>query len=167
MPATKKTTKKKPATKTTKKTVKKKVVKKTVKKTKASNKYFEAVGRRKSSIARIRLFEKTGEKGTIQINEKELSQYFPLEEHRKLINSPLIKTKTEKNFFVSCKVYGGGTHSQSQAIRHGISRALLKVDPEFRPILKLEGFLTRDSRAKERRKFGLKKARKAPQWSKR
>ncbi len=130
--------------------------------------YFEAVGRRKTSVARVRLFEEgKGIKNGILINGKEINAYFPVDLQKKIITAPLEKTRAEKKFFISVKVSGGGINSQSGAIRHGISRALLKFKPEFRQILKPLGFLTRDQRMKERRKFGLKKARKAPQWSKR
>lgn len=130
--------------------------------------YFEAVGRRKTSVARIRLFEEgKGIKNGVLVNGKEIDAYFPLNFQRKTVVAPLEKTRTEKSFFVSAKVSGGGINSQAGAIRHGISRALLKFKPEFRQILKPLGFLTRDQRMKERRKFGLKKARKASQWSKR
>ncbi len=130
--------------------------------------YFEAVGRRKTSVARIRLFEEGKEiKNGVLVNGKEIDMYFPLNFQRKTALSPLEKTRTEKSFFVSAKVTGGGINSQAGAMRHGISRALLKFKPEFRQVLKPLGFLTRDQRMKERRKFGLRKARKAPQWSKR
>ncbi|MBU1178890.1 30S ribosomal protein S9 [Patescibacteria group bacterium] len=146
-----------------------KVTKKTKTKTKPDV-YFEAVGRRKSAIARVRLFKKPqdGKKlGEMITNGKELSFYFPLVELREILNQPFRKTKTEKKFYTSLKISGGGTRSQAEAARLGISRALLKFNEDFRKILKGDGFLTRDARVKERRKFGLKKARKAPQWSKR
>ncbi len=135
----------------------------------AGGKYFEAVGRRKSSVARVRLFEKPteGKKGDVLINDKAMLTYLPIKELRDTVKAPLKKVEVLKNFFISVKVKGGGISSQAGAIRLGISRALLKFNPEFRLILKPEGFLTRDPRAKERRKFGLKKARKAAQWSKR
>jgi len=130
-------------------------------------KYFEAVGRRKSATARIRIFHKHADKGKIKVNDKELNIYFPIAELQNIVKDPFKKTKNEKEFFVSIKIYGGGIKSQAEAVRLGISRALLKFEPTLRQILKAEGFLTRDSRIKERKKFGLKKARKAPQWSKR
>jgi len=139
----------------------------TVKTKEKENRYLEAVGRRKCAIARIRLFPGEKNKGEISVNEKELAVYFPTLELRETLKEPLKKTKTENDFFISAKVNGGGVRAQAEAVRLGISRALLKHNPDLRPVLKVEGFLTRDSRAKERRKFGLKKARKAPQWSKR
>lgn len=139
-----------------------------------SGKYFEAVGRRKSAVARVRLFEKkSGKAGlpdgqaSITINDKECSVYFPVVELQEIVKSPLKKTRTEAGLYVSGKVNGGGIKSQADAMKLGISRALLKFSPEFRRILKSDGFLTRDARVVERKKFGLKKARKAPQWSKR
>ena len=151
---------------------KKKVVKKKVSSTKPvketqKDKYFEAVGRRKSSSARVRIFANSGEKGGVTINEKELKDYFALKELQQIVISPFKKTSQVTKFFTSVKVYGGGIKSQSEAIRLGISRALIKYDIGLRPVLKAEKFLMRDARVKERRKFGLKKARKAPQWSKR
>jgi len=140
------------------------VTKKTSKK---ADIYFEAVGRRKSATARIRLFENNKDKGSTKINEKDFDVYCPQNEIRKIIRSPLKETGTLKNFYVSGKVKGGGIKSQAEAMRLGISRALLKFNPEFRTALKQKGFLTRDPRVKERKKFGLKKARKAAQWSKR
>jgi len=137
----------------------------TVKKTKNEDKYVEAVGRRKTSVARVRFF--AGGEGGITINDKKLSEYFPTEEMIRIAESPVKKTKMAGKFKITVRLSGGGIHSQSEAVRHGISRALLEFNPELRKDLKEEGFLTRDSRMKERRKFGLKKARKAPQWSKR
>lgn len=131
------------------------------------NIYFEAVGRRKSSVARVRLFGNKKKKNDSIVNDKEIKIYFPSAEMRFIIEAPLKLTKTKKDFYMTVKVYGGGVKSQAEAIRLGVSRALLEYKPDFRPTLKKEGFLTRDSRVKERRKFGLKKARKAPQWSKR
>ncbi|MCF7835843.1 MAG: 30S ribosomal protein S9 [Candidatus Marinimicrobia bacterium] len=129
--------------------------------------YFEAVGRRKRAIARVRLFQNTKEKNSGTINEKDLEIYYPQEEFRNIIKSPMKITETLKNFYISGKVKGGGIKSQAEAIRLGVSRALLKFNPELRPVLKQEGFLKRDPRVKERKKFGLKKARKAAQWNKR
>lgn len=138
---------------------------KTIKKT--ENKYFEALGRRKTSVARVRIFDKDKNKGSFTINEKDLSDYFPLVELQEVVKSPFKKTEMLKKFYTTIKVNGGGVASQAGAIRLGISRALLKFNPELRPTLKEDGFLKRDPRMKERRKFGLKKARKAAQWSKR
>lgn len=131
----------------------------------SSDRYVEAVGRRKTSIARVRLTESP--KMSYVINGKELEVYFPTVELRSVINDPFVEGKFPGKYFVSVVVKGGGIHSQAEAVRHGISRILTKEDPESRTRLKKLGFLKRDPRAKERRKFGLKKARKAPQWSKR
>lgn len=127
-------------------------------------KYIEAVGRRKTSIARVRVFKSN--KQTIEINGKDLESYFPTEEMRLIANGPF-KEASKEGFSVTAKIVGGGIHSQAEALSHGISRAIIKEDPESRKTLKKAGLLKRDPRAKERRKFGLKKARKAPQWSKR
>jgi len=128
-------------------------------------KYFEAVGRRKTSRARVRISK--SKDLSFSINELGLKNYFPTEELQNIVKGPFEKLKIEKGFFVSVRVLGGGIKSQAEAVRHGISRALIKINPDFRQVLKEEGFLKRDPRMKERRKFGLKKARKAPQWSKR
>jgi len=128
--------------------------------------YYEAVGRRKTSVARVRLLIST-HGGEFVVNEKPMEHYFPTRELQKIAHDAFLGTHTEKSLSVSARIQGGGVHSQAEALRHGISRALLKVDPEHRKTLKHLGYLTRDSRAKERRKFGLKKARKAPQWAKR
>lgn len=131
------------------------------------NKYFEAVGRRKTSVARVRIFNSNAADSGIFVNEKPAQEYFKTPEQRKIAGDALATLKTEGKYRISAKVNGGGMHSQSEAVRHGISRAFLKIDPELRKSLKVEGFLKRDPREKERRKFGLKKARKAPQWAKR
>ena len=125
---------------------------------------YNATGRRKSSVARVRLVP--GE-GNIVINDRELNKYFGLKTLELIVNEPLEVTETTGKYDVLVNVYGGGISGQAGAIRHGIARALLKVDAEFRPVLKKAGFLTRDPREKERRKYGLKKARKASQFSKR
>ena len=125
---------------------------------------YNATGRRKSSVARVRLVP--GE-GNIVINDRELNKYFGLKTLELIVNQPLEVTETKGNYDVLVNVNGGGISGQAGAIRHGIARALLKVDAEFRPALKKAGFLTRDPREKERRKYGLKKARKASQFSKR
>ena len=125
---------------------------------------YYGTGRRKKSIARVRLVP--GE-GTITINDRTIDDYFGLETMKVIIKQPLVLTDTLAKFDVLCKVVGGGLSGQAGAIRHGISRALLKADEEFRPVLKKAGFLTRDPRMKERKKYGLKKARRAPQFSKR
>lgn len=137
----------------------------TTKDTKTKEKYFEAVGRRKTSVARVRLFNK--EKGKITVNEKTFEEYFPTKELQNAVLEAFEKLGLGGKFAATAKLNGGGIHSQAEALRHAISRALLKVDLQNRATLKKAGLLTRDPRAKERRKFGLKKARKAPQWSKR
>ncbi|OGF94929.1 30S ribosomal protein S9 [Candidatus Giovannonibacteria bacterium RIFOXYC1_FULL_48_8] len=116
-------------------------------------------------MARVRLYE--GEKFSIFINQKPFENYFPTYELRHIVEEPLSKTNLTRDFSISVKVNGGGIHSQAEAVRHGISRMLEKREPGLRKILKPLGFLKRDPRMKERRKFGLKKARKAPQWAKR
>lgn len=125
---------------------------------------YYGTGRRKTSVARVRLVP--GE-GNIVINDRELKAYFGLKTLELIIKQPLNLTETLGKYDVIAKVEGGGPSGQAGAIRHGITRALLKVDAEFRPALKKAGFLTRDPREKERRKYGLKKARKASQFSKR
>lgn len=130
-----------------------------------SGKYIEAVGRRKTSSARVRITEATKE--TVVVNDKEVKVYFPTAELQKIVAEAMEKSKVAGKFAVSVKVVGGGIHSQAEAVRHGLSRAIIKFDEETRKRLKKLGFLKRDPRMKERRKFGLKKARKAPQWSKR
>ena len=127
--------------------------------------YYEAVGRRKMATARVRLFP--GGDGTIVINDRSLEEYCTRDVDVLRLREPLKVTATENRFNISVKVKGGGMTGQSGAIRLGIARALLKVDPELRPILRQGGFLTRDSRVKERKKPGLKRARKAPQYTKR
>ena len=125
---------------------------------------YDATGRRKSSVARVRLVP--GE-GNIIINDRELTKYFGLKTLELIIKQPLEATETVGKYDVLANVVGGGISGQAGAIRHGIARALLKVDEEYRPALKKAGLLTRDPREKERRKYGLKKARKASQYSKR
>ncbi|MBP3597421.1 MAG: 30S ribosomal protein S9 [Clostridia bacterium] len=125
---------------------------------------FQGTGRRKESIARVRIVEGKGE---IVVNEKSLDEYFGTEILKVIVKQPLTVTNTLGKYDIICKVQGGGFTGQAGAIRHGISRALLEVNEEFRPALKANGFLTRDPRMKERKKYGLKKARKAPQFSKR
>lgn len=177
-------TKKKPSKKEekTKKATKEKVKKKTKKspkekvsprasqlppkKTKEKpTKYFEGVGRRKTSVARVRIFTQ-GEK-TFLVNDKTLEQYFPTFELQQTVLAPLQKMSCIDRFRVLVKVGGGGFHSQAEAVRHGISKSLIIFNPEFRKKLKKSGFLTRDPRMRERKKFGLKRARRAPQWKKR
>jgi len=127
--------------------------------------YYEAVGRRKTATARVRLFP--GGDGTIVVNERPLNEYFPQVEAVFHLKEPLQATATESRFNVSVKVKGGGINGQAGAIRLGIARALLKVDPDLRPVLRKGGFLTRDAREAERKKAGLRGARKAPQYTKR
>jgi len=133
-------------------------------------KYIEAIGRRKTSTARVRIWQAS--KHTFIVNDKEAKKYFQTEETRRLIDDPIIKgisstEKTNSKWGIEARVLGGGMHSQAEAVRHGLARALVLFDIKLRPNLKSLGYLKRDPRAKERRKFGLKKARKAPQWSKR
>jgi small subunit ribosomal protein S9 len=123
-----------------------------------------STGRRKEAIARVRITPGTGE---FQINGRALDEYFPTRVHRMVAQSPLRSVGRDKEYDVLATIEGGGVNGQAGALRHGIARALIELEPELRPQLKLEGFLTRDAREKERRKYGLKKARKAPQYSKR
>lgn len=125
---------------------------------------FYGTGRRKSSVARVYLVAGTGK---IVVNKRDIDDYFSLETLKTIVRQPLTLTETVEKFDVLVTVRGGGTTGQAGAIRHGISRALLEADADYRPSLKKAGFLTRDSRMKERKKYGLKKARKAPQFSKR
>ncbi|MDD3170322.1 MAG: 30S ribosomal protein S9 [Candidatus Paceibacterota bacterium] len=127
--------------------------------------YFEGTGRRKTSVARVRLYNKKS--GLVTINDKKLEEYFPTEALQKTALSALDKMKSLDRFEVRVVVRGGGINSQAEAIRHGIARALVVSNAEYKKRLKKSGFLTRDSRMKERKKFGLKRARRAPQWSKR
>ena len=126
--------------------------------------YFYGTGRRKSSVARVRIYNGTGK---ITINERDIDDYFGLETLKLIVRQPLVLTETSEKFDVVCRVNGGGVTGQAGAIRHGIARALLQVNEELRPELKKAGFLTRDPRMKERKKYGLKGARRAPQFSKR
>lgn len=125
---------------------------------------YTGTGRRKSSIARVRLVEGTGK---ITINGKDIEEFFGLETLKVIVRQPLTVTNTLSKYDVICTVKGGGYTGQAGAIRHGIARALNEANSEYRSALKTNGFLTRDSRMKERKKYGLKKARKAPQFSKR
>lgn len=130
-----------------------------------TGRYIEAIGRRKTSTARVRLTP--SDKESFVVNEKNAREYFPTDDLYKIVHDPFSKTKTAPKYTISVHVKGGGIHSQAEAVRHGISRVLVEIDEELRTTLKKFGFLKRDPRMKERRKFGLKKARKAPQWSKR
>ena len=131
---------------------------------KKDNIVFLGTGRRKRSIARVRLMQGTGK---ITVNGKDLGEYFGTEILKVIVNQPFAVTSTDGKYDVICSVIGGGFTGQAGAIRHGISRALVEANEELRPALKHSGFLTRDPRMKERKKYGLKKARKAPQFSKR
>ena len=127
--------------------------------------YQYGTGRRKSSVARVRLYENGT--GAITINGRDIDDYFGLETLKLIVRQPLVSTDTVGKVDIICTVSGGGVTGQAGAIRHGISRALLSVNPEVRATLKAAGFLTRDPRMKERKKYGLKAARRAPQFSKR
>ena len=129
-----------------------------------TNPYFYGTGRRKKSVARVRVYAGTGK---ITVNDRELDDYFGLETLKLIVRQPLTLTNTTEKFDIVCKVAGGGVTGQAGAIRHGLSRALLQHDESLRPVLKKAGFLTRDPRMKERKKYGLKGARRAPQFSKR
>ncbi len=129
-----------------------------------ANIQYRGTGRRKTSVARVRLIPGNGK---ITVNKRPMDEYFNYETLRVLAKEPLTITDNESNYDVICNVEGGGFTGQAGAIRHGLSRALIEADEELRPILKKAGFLTRDSRMKERKKYGFKKARKSPQFSKR
>lgn len=126
---------------------------------------FWGTGRRKKAIARVRLIPNGT--GTITINKRDINEYFALETYKFIVRQPLALTSTADKYDVAVNVSGGGVTGQAGAIRHGISRALIQAEIELRPTLKVAGFLTRDPRMKERKKYGLHKARKAPQFSKR
>ena len=146
--------------------VEKKVRKTTAKKsTKAAKaQEFQGTGRRKCSVARVRIAVGTGK---ITINDKDINEYFELETLKTIVKQPLVLTETVDSVDVIVNIYGGGKTGQAGAIRHGIIRALIEFRPELRAELKKAGFVTRDARKKERKKYGLKKARRAPQFSKR
>jgi len=166
MPKAKKISKK---TKTPKAKTKVKVKKEKkvviVKETKKKIKYFEALGRRKTSTSRVRLSK--GTKKIFLVNEKPLESYFSTFELQEIVLSPLKLMDLVEQFNISARVKGGGLHSQAEALRHGIAKALVLFNADFRKTLKKAGYLTRDSRMRERKKFGLKRARRAPQWQKR
>jgi small subunit ribosomal protein S9 len=126
--------------------------------------FFYGTGKRKTSVSRTRLYKGTG---TITVNGRDLENYFPRATLQMIIRQPLRLTKTLDKFNIACRVTGGGLSGQAQAVRHGISRALLEFDPELRGVLKRAGFLTRDSRVKERKKYGQRGARARYQYSKR
>ena len=147
--------------------VEKKTVKKTTKTTKtakAKAQEFLGTGRRKCSVARVRL---TVGSGNIVVNGEALDKYFDLETLITIVKQPLVLTETTESVDITANIYGGGKAGQAGALRHGITRALIEFRPELRPELKKAGFVTRDARKKERKKYGLKKARRAPQFSKR
>ena len=133
-------------------------------KEKRPDRYFEGVGRRKTAVARVRLFTKAGD---FRVNEQLHTEFFKTFDQQKIAEEALQKMKLFGRFRVSVKVKGGGSHAQAEAIRHGLARCLIKFNPDFRKRLKRATFLKRDPRMKERKKFGLKKARRAPQWAKR
>ena len=147
-----------------KKVAKKPATKKTTKKATAKAQEFLGTGRRKCSVARVRV---TTGSGNITINDKTIDEYFDLETLKTIVRQPLVLTETLNTVDVVVNIYGGGKTGQAGAIRHGITRALIEFRPELRPELKKAGFVTRDARKKERKKYGLKKARRAPQFSKR
>ncbi|MAF13273.1 MAG: 30S ribosomal protein S9 [Parcubacteria group bacterium] len=179
MPITKKTAtaEKKSEQKTIKKPTAKKTVKKSEKKVttkdtdddepkkRVRHSYLFAVGRRKKAVARVRLFKKGN--GEILVNDKQIKEYFPTFELREIVVEPLEKIGAIKDFNFSIKVRGGGSRGQAEAVRHGIARSLVVYDKDLRTTLKPYGFLKRDPRRKERKKPGLKRARRAPQWAKR
>ncbi len=140
----------------------------------AVERYYESVGRRKEATARVRVYTKKStdnpaseDKAIITVNGKPYYEYFPTEQLQNVVESPLRKLKSLNRFKATVKTSGGGIHGQADAIKFGLSRALVLFDPNFSKKLKKAGYLTRDAREKERRKYGLKKARKAPQWAKR
>ena len=127
----------------------------------------QSTGRRKEAVARVRLRPAEGETATITINDRDWVDFFPNPTHRMILQEPLKLTQLEESYDVDVTIHGGGVTGQAGAVRLGIARALIELDPELRPTLKRAGFLTRDDRKKESKKYGLKKARKAPQYSKR
>jgi small subunit ribosomal protein S9 len=133
--------------------------------TTSGERYIETIGRRKTASARVRMTPST--KTSFLFNDKELEVYFPTKELQSIVHDALTTSKIAMKFKITAVLKGGGIHSQAEAFRHGVARGLNEYDIQLRGLLKKAGFLKRDPRAKERRKFGLKKARKAPQWSKR
>lgn len=144
---------------------KKTVVDKTEEKDSKLPRYFRAVGRRKTSVAVVKIFTQGGKE--LLINNKPYKEYFPTLELQQIMLSPLEKMNCIDKFKIAVNLKGGGMHSQAEALRHGLSRALILFNQTFRKRLKKAGYLTRDPRMRERKKFGLKRARRAPQWSKR
>ncbi len=129
---------------------------------------MQSTGRRKQAVARVRVRASEGEgDGTITVNSRSLEDYFPSKTHQMILTEPLRATELTEAYDIDATIDGGGPTGQAGALRHGIARALIALDPELRPLLKRLGFLTRDAREKESKKYGLKKARKAPQYSKR
>jgi len=186
MSKTKKTTpkQKKLAAEKSKKEIKSTASQKVEKAKIKEEKYFESVGRRKTAIARVRLFLQKEKSSVVKedkssfppslslcessvVNEKPLEEYFPTRELQQTVSAPLDLMNCPEQFKVSVKVKGGGTVSQAEAVRHGLARALVLFNSDFRKKLKKAGYLKRDPRMRERKKFGLKRARRAPQWSKR
>ncbi|MGB9743139.1 MAG: 30S ribosomal protein S9 [Minisyncoccales bacterium] len=158
--------------KTIKKSKQKSVRKEEIKTSQAQQDlYYEGTGRRKTAVALVRLFPQKSTNGrpenSIIINEKPLEKYFPLKEWQDIVLAPLILMNCLNQFRISVKIKGGGVSSQAEAVRHGVSRALVLFNPDFRKKLKEAGYLKRDPRMRERKKFGLKRARRAPQWQKR
>jgi small subunit ribosomal protein S9 len=129
--------------------------------------YYYGTGRRKTAVARVRLYPSSSGDGLITVNGRNADEYFPRETLMQTVRSPLRILELGNRFSISVKVVGGGVSGQAGAVRHGIARALIRADEEFRPVLRKNGFLTRDPRMKERKKYGLKRARKAPQYTKR
>lgn len=142
------------------------VPKKEVKEVKSSEKYFYAVGRRKTSVAQVKLFVSKEKESSVEINKKDSDKYFNLSRYQSTVKAPLA-VAGDRKFFILAHVIGGGIMGQAEAVRLGIARALVKFDEEFKKPLKDLGFLTRDARVVERKKPGLKKARRSPQWAKR
>lgn len=142
----------------------KKTVRKTTKKATTKAQVFQATGKRKCSVARVRVVTGTGK---ITVNGEDLNKYFDLESLKTIVKQPLVLTETLESVDVVANICGGGKAGQAGALRHGITKALIEFRPELRPELKKAGFVTRDARKKERKKYGLKKARRAPQFSKR
>ena len=133
----------------------------------ARDRYLEARGGRKTAVARVRIFTER-KSGGVAVNGKPLARYFPFPRYQEVVRAPFASVGlTDANVFCEVRVSGGGVHAQAEAVRHGIARVLTAWNEEFRKKLRRAGFLTRDARAVERKKYGLKKARRAPQWSKR
>jgi small subunit ribosomal protein S9 len=157
----------------TQKTKKGKRIKKKIKETKKEEKYYQGVGRRKTAVARVRIFsqipslKKEDLKENFLVNGKPLKEYFPTFVFQKIVLSPLEILNLLERFRILARVEGGGLRAQAEAIRHGLAKALVVFNPAFQKRLKKAGYLTRDPRMKERKKFGLKRARRAPQWQKR